>query len=188
MKIGIDIDAVLSDTMKPTLKYLNKKYGTNYTMDNITSYYFEDWIPNWTRENSAKLFLRKSLYKNTPVIKDSLESVLLLAKNNFEIEYITARDKSIEETTHQWIYKNGFPHRTIVLFDKSSEKVDYIKNGNFDIIVEDKLQTLLDVGDSVFFQYLIDYPWNQYPKNAWITRVKGWNEIIENLKLWGFIK
>lgn len=187
MKIGIDLDGVLCNTSKTALKYVNKKRGTNYTEKDITSYNWEDWFDGWTKEDSQELFLRKSIFKSTPTIENSLESVLLLVKNNFEIEYITARDKSITETTYQWVYKNDFPHRPIVLFDKSSEKVDHIKNGYFDIIVEDKLQTLIDIDRSVFFKYLIDYPYNQdSPKD--ITRVKGWKEIIDDLRLWGFVK
>jgi uncharacterized HAD superfamily protein len=185
----VDLDGVLCDTMYTTLKYINKKYGFNYTINDITKYRFEDWIPNWTTEDSRKLFLRKNLYKYAPLIKNAVNAIYLLQSNDFDVEYLTVRDLRLTDTTYEWFDKNGISSRDLWFFTSGDQKIKYIRENYFDIIVEDNLDYLreLNTSDGVFFLYLIDYPYNQNSPKG-ITRVGGWNEIIKDLKLWGFIR
>ena len=186
MKIGIDLDDVLSKSTAAFIKFHNNTYGTNIKIENKEKYGWWELV-DVTREEYEKRvheFYTMSYFTNTePVLgaKDVLEKL----KINNELFIITARGEIIKETTEKWVKKN-FPNIFSKIYFTSQFELGAIQttkaaicnNLDIDIFIEDSLQFALDCNQPNRKVYLLDYPWNQTDKlSDGIKRVYSWDEI-----------
>lgn len=190
MKIAIDLDEVLSNTMGPLCEFHNKKYKTNLKPKDFFSYEWEkvwggtskDTVKKWIEfisENGEKL----------PVKKNALISVKELSKEN-ELYVISARQNEIKKLTINWIEKN-FPNyfKKILLANnyaikgKELSKKELCEKEKIDILIEDQLKHSIGAVSKKRKVILFNYPWNKHtnlPKN--IFRVNNWSEVTKLIK------
>lgn len=188
MKIGIDLDDVLSESTAAFIKFYNETYGTN--LDIKTKEKYGWWeivdVPREEYEKRVHKFYTTPYFKNTEPINDASETLKKLKKNN-ELYIITARGNNIKEITEKWV-ENNFPNIFSKIYYtnqfeqglKKTTKATICNNLNIDIFIEDSLEFAEDCAKSNRKVYLLDYPWNQTDKlPEGITRVYSWREIDE---------
>lgn len=194
MKIGVDLDEILSDTLTTLLEFYNNLYKTSFKKEDFYTYsYWEIW--GGTREDSINL-INKYYETNNPTdiktIKRSFEAVSKLKELGHELHIITGRSESFKERTETWLnkhYPNIFSSinyaNTFNADENEKFKSDICKNIGVEIFIEDDpyhIQKCSDAGIKVLF---IDYPWNKNKEFKNATRVYSWDEIvkyIENFK------
>lgn len=161
MRIGIDIDGVVCDLMEPVLAEINRKFGTEYTKEDIT-----EWNPEgWTAQDGepivlareVRAFLSNRELALTPKPCEYAKAALaVLGSEGDSLVFITSRkdNKDIMEYTAEWVKRNGFGHIPIIhCLDKG--RID------FDVLVEDNFDTARDVAEIGRWVILILRPWNQ---------------------------
>ncbi len=197
MKIAIDIDGVVADTMPALNNFYNRKFGTSF---NVSDYKYYDLEKTWggSKENAVKIveefFQSPNFMKILPIAK-SQESVLRLSKKH-EFFLITSRPQNITHRTMEFL-QNYFPkeirkviHTGQYISSASSiNKFDVCVNEKADVLIEDCLEIAIDCANRVLKTFLLDSSFNQLnreysekdiPKN--LIRVKNWPEIVERLK------
>jgi uncharacterized HAD superfamily protein len=190
LKIGIDIDNVISDTFSSYIEKFNNQFGTKITYEEMSDfYYFEKYsgiekekvaifIEEITRDYQYHLSL--SPYKEAgEVIKKWLKVASL--------HYITLRPTYMKKVTVAWLKKHGFwsKNATLHLYEENknyTSDADYKKKISekigIDFLIEDAWEIAVEFKIPVF---LIDRPWNKTAKLPGnVKRVGGWQEI-ENL-------
>lgn len=89
MRILIDIDGVMLNTQEALLKRLNKKYGTRYTLENVTNYtWFENVYKNinpW-----AELEYESFWQEEVSLIDGAKEAFWTLYNNGYAIYFVSA--------------------------------------------------------------------------------------------------
>lgn len=197
MKIGIDIDNTLAPTFRTIVNYMNKKYNLNKNpiLSKEASGYdlfhsdFKSFFPDW------KQFIKSRDHENMKPIKDSINIIFKMSKNN-QIYIITARDHTQKIPTILWIdknYKNKFEEILFIDYHKDKEtkkytKGDLCKKFKIDIMIEDSTKEINDIIKKnkkikiLLFNEDNKYNWNRDKINS--KRVKpvfSWKEIDKEI-------
>ncbi len=192
MKIGIDIDNVLSNFNEVLLndylehdktlnnngvihkdEYIRKMFDWDASYE---QYYYKNNI-----ERLASLF--------TP-IKDSSKYINKLKEDGNEIYIISGRDNGEYfdpfNMTINWLKKYNIPYDKLILTNayKHQEKADICKKLGIDIMVDDSINVCTKCSDSNIDCILFETPYNK--KENRFNRLSNWEEIynyITNKKI-----
>ena len=187
--IAVDIDEVLSETMRSMLKIYNKKYPNHQIeWNDITDYNIWDIEKfHMTQKQSIMFFARVQFlswifHKINPVVW-SKEKILELKSKWYKIYAVTARLSLIKISTKLWLRKYfKWCFEWVVFADfftsRARKKSDICKEIEASIVIEDNLETCIDCANQWLKCYLFDKPRNQCDALPdWITRVYSWDEI-----------
>ena len=193
MNIGVDIDDVLAEFQIAWLDYHNKKYGTGFTKEDITSYDFRHIF----KEDIDVLIQRVMDFYDTPGFANlnpspySKKYIKAIIKDH-NLFAITSRPDKTKENTLDWLDKHfGNIFSKIVLTNEFSNKkakritkLQVCQANNIGLMIEDCLEKLNTLAQNDIRGVLIDKPWNkadQMHKN--IARVASWREIPDLISL-----
>ncbi len=188
MKIGIDIDGVLTDYSKFCLDY-----GTlYYNVKNPNEYDFTD-IFGITKEEENTFWdkHRKDYFLNTHTRNFASEIIKKLISEGNEIYLITSRNFLISkvddgsgkvEYTKSWLEKNSIPYDKLIF--TPHDKVPTIINEKIDIMVEDSPNNIKCIS-KVIPVIKMDTRYNTDVTGKNIHTSYSWNDvykIIHNIK------
>lgn len=154
MRLGIDIDGVLTDFEKWQLEVGSKffiKYNKNIV---VPEGYDSDTVFNVTKEMDSE-FWHDYLYdyaKNEPARKFTGEVIDKLRDEGYEIYIITARyltdrnDDLGEEMRNivvNWLKENHINYDKIIF--SSEDKFKVCEENNIDILIEDKVENINNI-------------------------------------------
>jgi 5'(3')-deoxyribonucleotidase len=185
MRLAIDIDDVLADFQKEFLKFYNKKDGTKLHFDDVYTYdYTELTNKPWSYiKNLIFEFYDSFEFANLGMVKDSLSGVTKLG-NDHELYIITARPKSTEAVTVNWLDKKyGDIFEDVLLIDKVNNpnvrKSDFCRDLKINAIVEDSPKEVQNYIRGDVFIHLLDKPWNRSIKDVeGMKRCDGWKDVV----------
>ena len=168
MKIGIDID----DTMTNTLGMM-KKYLKQYSNEPI-SLNWNDWSDKTKHEFLFEYM--ETIAKNVELKENVLENLEYLKNKGHELFVVTSRSNyfapNITTLTEQYIIKNNLPFDHIIT--SAGNKLDVCIKNDIDLLIDDNkviCELLTKNGIKVI---LFDSELN---KNCKIKRICHWNEI-----------
>lgn len=164
MRILIDVDGVMLNTQEALLKRLNHRYGTRYTLENVTHYHwFENVYKNinpWT-ELEDKTFWQEEV----SLIDGAKNAVYKLLSQGYEVYFVTASNvfnpAFAEKMTclrkHLNVIEDWFNDHIIIA--QSKEMVVG------DILIDDNLEQIKNFLDFHHkFAFLFKQPWNKNSK------------------------
>lgn len=183
MRIGVDIDGVVSDSYTAWLGEMNRYFSKNISVledYEVHLVYDVSWdeMNNFFKQNMEHLFMLPQPMKGA---KDAIES--LIAQGH-EIIYVTARAADEEEVTLRWMDKYKIPYKHLVFSDMKS-KVDLARQWKLEVFIEDYTKNAVELAESGISVLLLDASYNQGELSSGIRRCRDWTEIIkaiENLK------
>lgn len=192
MKIGIDFDDVVANSMHAILQLHNERYGSNYTLDHAISYRLEDVWGGTTEEAVKKIdefFDTDQLITISPMA-GSIKGLRALKSQGHELYIVTGRKSRDIKQTERWLehhFKGVFSgiHYASFFAMKESEnplkKVDICKKLGIELMIDDNLPTALECATEGIKVFLFDQNWNRTKLSEGITRVHSWDEIVEKL-------
>lgn len=190
MKIGIDIDGVLTDIESAIIDY-----GSKFCHDNNVEYkinigeYDTNKILNISK-NQEDNFWNRYLgeYVQTFPTRYFAKEVIDELKKKNEIYIITARNEyglskdlygHMQELTKKWLEKEGIYYDKLI-FSQEDKREECIKN-KIDIIIEDSPSNIMLLKDVVHvFCYNNFYNQNIEEKN--VTKVFSWYDILQKVR------
>lgn len=190
MRIGIDIDGVLTDEKRYVIDY-----GTKFFSENKISYTVSDdkylgrEIFNVTKEE-YQLFLKDYIfeYSLNAKVRPFASEIIKKLKEKYEIFIITARDFTTYENEHKtemqenvkkWLYDNGIVYDEIIF---SKEKAYICKDKKIDVMIEDSPENIESISKII---PVICYSqiYNKNISNKNIYRCYSWYEIYNQINL-----
>lgn len=195
IKIGVDIDNVVSNSYPAYLERFNTRFNTNIRFEEIKEFYFlERYIENNIVSNSVEMInfvdemlLDRDFHLTIKPVDESKRIIADWIKKGFQIHYITLRPVEVLDMTRDWLKKHGFYVKGVKLdlYDHTKGfesdvmyKKEVADKYKLDVFIEDSLDIAQVMEIPVF---LLDKPWNQGKLKQNITRVSSWNEIEEKL-------
>lgn len=185
MRIGIDIDGVLTDFEKWQLEVGSKffiKYGKNIV---VPDGYDSDIIFNVSREIDTE-FWHEYLYdyaKNEPARKFAGEVIDKLRQDGYEIYIITARylttrnddlGRKMRRLVLDWLKNNKINYDKIIF--SPEDKFEICKENNIGIMIEDKVENINNISKIIpVVCFNAGYNKSCYGKN--IFRVYTWYDV-----------
>lgn len=184
MKIGIDIDNVISNFNEELLKeyLMNDKELRNTGIINENAKYIRNGMFDWT-DDEEKTFYKENIEriaKNLKVIKGAKEYIEKLHEDEHLIYIITGRDNGEYsepyKMTKEWLDKNYIYYDNLILtdaYDKHAKTKKCLEH-NIDIMIDDSVRICSDCIENGITTILMDTPYNKYSN---IQRVKSWKEF-----------
>ncbi len=186
MKIGIDLDDVLGQSMEALIAFSNNVYKTNLKIENIKKYNLPEILNSNMKDTLLKLgkFHNSSYGKDIKPVKDSKEAIMKIKGGN-ELYVLSSRTEEIRGITQKWI-NNNFPHTfsKLYLTAEFSERISIVTKATvcndlgINLLIEDNLSYAIECLAPHRKILLFDRPWNQIDKlPKGIVRVHSWKEI-----------
>lgn len=193
MKIAIDLDDVLSDTVSSILKFYNENYEPKVKVEDLPNYSYWGFLGKTREEANEKYFA----YTDSPdfisalPVGGAIEAIDELAKEH-ELYIITGRPFFTKEGTEFWVNKH-FPGKFKDIFftndrqDKSNispywgrTKAEICDEIGAEVLIDD-LPEYIRESDHLRV-YLISRYWNQAKEIGGALRVNSLEEIVRDLK------
>ena len=193
MRIGIDIDGVLTDVERWQLDYGSKFYYERYQKEIVD---FEGYDTNQIFNVDDKLdeeFWReyfKEYSLNVEVRKFANEVIDKLKQDGHQIYIITARGSflshsadvmSIEENQQivlNWLKNNHINYDKIIF--SPEDKLDICKENNIDLMIEDKVDNINKIS-KIIPVICFHAGYNKVCKNSNIIRCYSWYDIYSKI-------
>lgn len=191
MRIGIDIDGVLTD-----IERFIADYGIKFCQENNLCYrvktgeYDEAKALGISEENSEKFWNKYLKYYATeyPARDFASEVIQKLKQDGHEICIVTARNEwgligedygKMKEFVSEWLEKNNIYYDKIVYTEGS--KLPYCIGNYIDIMIEDSPENVKDIASKIpVLCYHCNY--NENVKGENITRVYSWYDVYNKIK------
>src|SRR3989338_10355336 len=111
LKIGIDIDDVVSQTSRMYVLRYNAQFGTNVIYEEMTDYYQMDKNPDIPPEQIEKFFeetVGTTEFQHTLLPYTEVSDIVNKWSNKgHTVHYITARPLSWKKLTRSWLETHG---------------------------------------------------------------------------------
>lgn len=187
MKIGIDVDNTITNTM-PILKAYCKKYNDEEVKRNLKMNqkgYNTVNLYNWTPEE-IKEFCSKYLEEvvSQAEIKENAKEIIEKLKNEGnEIYIITARSqpkfKNPYNLTKDFLDKNNIVYDKIVV--NCEDKYTYCKENGIEIMIDDEPRNINSISE-IIPVIAFEEIHNEECVGKNIIKVNTWNEVYEEYK------
>ena len=191
MRIGIDMDDVVADSMDAIIRMNNEKYGTSLKKENIWSYHFRDVI-GITREEELKrleaVFAEDQRVTLRPM-EGAIEAITALKHAGHELYVVTARPLTDALQTERWL-DHRFPKAFAGVHYANLNEVDGVivrkksavcKELGIELMIDDNMKNALDCASAGIRVFLFDQPWNKGELYAGVARVHSWEEIVKKI-------
>jgi len=191
MKIGIDIDDVLADTLPAFIDYNNRHHGGARSLEHFHSARWEDVLGVTTDQLGDRLehFFSTPDFHAIQPTAGANEALRILGKT-YELHIVSARWDVIVEPTKLWLAThfgglftgvhfaaNHYTNRAAARAPRLSKDGVLAREG-IDVLIEDSLEyaeRCLAAGHGVI---LFDQPWNRRANDTRYYRVKAWSEVV----------
>lgn len=176
MKISLDFDSVLSNTMISWVEKYNGQKGAKYTKANVTSWEFwEQTEFKMSHADANKIFeeLWKD-WKNLPTTEDNHSLTTSKLSELGIIDVVTDGSEDHLQFKKKWLDKHKINYRELVPAKKHKEEMDY------DVFIDDSpsLAEALNKIDKTCILY--HQEWNKHVDGERIYRI---NKLIEALQI-----
>lgn len=187
MRIGIDIDEVLANTLNGVIAFHNERYGTCFKKEDFFSYDCDE-VWGGTREETIRkwyAFFETDHFSSVDPIAGALPALQILKENGHELFAITARPLVIAPQTNAWI-NSYFPGIFSGIHFGNRAGYDGVKKRKSEmcaelgitVIVEDDLYHAVDCAECGIRVLLLDHPWNQRELPANVYRMFSWDDVF----------
>lgn len=189
MRIGIDIDGVLTDISREMLDNGSKFFYENNIEFKLNSLEYDDCKMLGVNEKNVLKYWNACLvsYVENCPIREHAKEVIKKLKEKHEIYIITSRDEygmpedfygKMQELTKKWLEKNGIKYDKLIF---TNEKLKKCKENNIDIMIDDSPSKIYEVSKEIK-TFCYDVPYNIYVKGKNITRVYSWYDILNKIE------
>lgn len=153
MIIGIDCDNIICNTTESVIAQHYADTGEKLTLDDIKSYYIENYVSDDYKDDFHLIFYKKEMWKRVKVIPHCVEVIKRLHDRGEEIYFVTS-------TEPQNIAKKArFLQRTFPFLDirKCLITTHCKQMIGVDILIDDCIDNVVGAD---YYSILMDYPWN----------------------------
>ena len=187
MIIGIDVDNTIVNTTSCVIAQHYADTGERLTLDDIKTYYIENYVSDDYKDDFHLIFLKKEMWKRVKVIPHCVEVIKRLHDRGDSIYFVTS-------TEPQNVAKKArFLQRTFPFLDirKCLITTHCKQMIGVDILIDDYEMNLIN---GSYFGILMDYSWNRNFDDAAydnIYRVFDWLQVepmIEYIEKVKYIK
>ena len=179
MKIGLDVDNTIVNTTSCVIAQHYADTGEKLTLDDIKTYYIENYVSDDYKDDFHLIFLKKEMWKRVKVIPHCVEVIKRLHDRGDSIYFVTS-------TEPQNVAKKArFLQRTFPFLDirKCLITTHCKQMIGVDILIDDYEMNLIN---GSYFGILMDYPWNRNFDDASddkIYRVFDWTQVEAMLEV-----
>ncbi len=180
LKIAVDLDGVLAETMEAWCRIANERYGSHLKLEDLDS---------WTSWNKVRItkdqffqILNETWdrWDMIPPTEPGLTAKVAQVETLGDLDIVTGRSKQTVESAKLWLSHHKIPYRRFIRVRGWRDKVFL----NYDAYIDDapELMPLISRNPSMR-GVLYDRPWNRdVSEMPRVFRVKSWTQIPKVLE------
>ena len=153
MKIALDCDNVICNTAESVLQQHYADTGEKLTLDDIMSYYIENYVSDDYKDDFHLIFLKKEMWKRVKVLPHCVEVVKRLHDRGEEIYFVTSTEPQNVAKKARFLQRT-FPFLNIRKCLITTHCKQMI---GVDILIDDCIDNVVGAN---YTSILMDYPWN----------------------------
>ena len=185
MKIGVDLDDVLADSLPHYLQAFNRRFGLAIDLPDAAWRIF-DRYPQISRREAHDFFselIEDGFFASRPLLPGAKEAVESLAEEGHRLFIVTGRATRDAATTRDWLEQVGLLRHFTAVVHNGMKPVGRYKSGaaselQLELFIEDELAVASAVAETAIPVLLFDRPWNQGALPAIVQRVRSWTEVL----------
>ncbi len=178
MRIGVDIDGVLADSLPLWVHELNSYFNKNKRVEELHLFDICRSFEVTPDELSRFIELKGEYLMSEPSPMTGAPHYLGRIKQNHEIFIITARSERFRRETQKWLEKHDIPYNGLFLLG-SHEKKGVCLEKDLHVMVEDTLEIGKEVSLAGVPVLLLDAPYNKGALPGMVYRKRSWDEIYQ---------
>ncbi len=191
MRIGVDIDEILTPLLESFLPFYNERHGTDYRLEDIWTYHLEEVMERPLPEmvEDVRDFYESGLLVALQPFPDAQEAIKALKDAGHELVIITSRHSGAIEKTKPWLDKHFPGMFSTIHFSKhvgwsgeEKTKGTLCKELKVNVLIDDDARYSKDCEECNITLVLLDKPWNQRQETNGALRVKDWQEVLEKIE------
>jgi len=195
MRIGIDIDGVLTDLERAMYDYGTKFcYEHKLPIDLKLGFYNEQETFNWSEEQAEQFWNEYLIDYATvyPARAFAAEVIQKLKQEGNYICIITARNDyrlikenygKMQDFVKQWLKDNNIYYDKLI-FTKGS-KLPYAQENQIDVMIDDSPENIIDISKEIPV-ICFHSTYNSQVEGENITRAYAWYDIYDKIKTIAF--
>ena len=183
--LSIDVDEVLADYLRPFLRWHNKQYGTNYTIDDIWEWDIYN-VFQISREEETKRLMAFETNLNMaalPPLPGAVDAITALWQR-YSLIAVTSRSNQLRDVTLAWLHQWFDKRFSAVLYTDHDmhnppkfRKSQLIRPYDALVHVDDSLKHCTECAAAGIPAILFgEYKYNQGKVPALVTRVSDWQK------------
>lgn len=191
MRIGVDIDDVLVETMPAYLRAFEEHFGRAVPLAQASWDPFAHF-PDIPPQERLAFFdsLRRDRFMFTrPLLPDAPPAVRALAASGHTLVILSGRPRPHLRETEAMLERMGLRDYFAEIVHRDGDTIpDYKRREagrlGLDVLVEDEFPAARAVAQAGVPVLLMDRPWNQGPLPPRVLRVASWPEALARLAAW----
>lgn len=165
--IAVDMDSVLVPIVPKILARINDQLDTDYVMSDVNGWDFGECLGPAEADIAYSMIESSMLYEGLDPVDGALPGMKLLERRG-RVVVVSAAAVGHATGKLRWLIRHGFNVKDVILtHDKCIV--------NADVLIDDRLSTVVEWTGTGRTGIVFDRPWNQSPRP--IPRVFGWDEI-----------
>jgi hypothetical protein len=188
VRIGVDLDDVLVDSLPHYLTAFNRRFGMEVPLADAAWRMYRRY-PHIPRQEINDFFsglIEAGFFASRPLLPGAREALDRLAEDGHELFIVTGRAPQDEAITRRWLKEAGLVAYFSALVHKGIEPVGRYKSEaalelGLDLFIEDELAVAIAVVEAEIPVLLYDQPWNKGSLPAAIRRVHSWGEALTRI-------
>ncbi len=175
LRIAVDLDGVLAETMTAWCEKANQEFGTRLKLDDLDSW--ASWVKLGVSKDQFYRLLDDAWddWEHVPPTEPRIAEKVAKIQAFGEVDIVTGRSRRTVEGARNWLSHYKIPYGRFVRVPGVKDKVLL----NYDVYIDDAPDLMRLVSrNPVKHGILYQRPWNRdLPYMHGVSRVKGWREI-----------
>jgi uncharacterized HAD superfamily protein len=185
LRIGIDVDDVLAESLPTYLEAFRRRFGHRVKIEEATWEIFRRYpeIPEAERGGFFQELDRSDFLGSRPIYPEAIEAVRRLAATGHRLLVVTGRLTQHRDHTRRLLQRAGVLHCFEDLVHRDREtameyKPRIVRERQLDLLIEDELHVAAAAARVPIPVLLFDRPWNQGELPEGVTRVTAWAQVL----------
>ena len=185
LRIGIDVDDVLAESLPGYLEAFRRRFGHEVKIEEAAWEIFRRY-PEISATQMWGFFseLEASDFLGTrPLYPEAVEAVRTLSATGHRLFVVTGRLSQHREHTRRLLERAGLLGVFEELVHRDGEpapeyKTRMVRELRLDLLIEDELHVALAAAAAPIPVLLFDRPWNRGELPTGLTRVTDWSQVL----------
>lgn len=180
LKIAVDLDGVLAESMLVWCKRANREFGTRLKMEDLDSW--SSWKKFAIFKDDFYRILDESwdAWRGIPPTEPNIAEKVARIEKFGDLDIVTGRSKRTVEAARSWVDNQNIRHRNFVRVLGWRDKIFL----NYDVYIDDAPDLMPLISQSpTAWGILYERPWNRtvgdMPK---VLKAKSWQQVPGLLK------
>jgi uncharacterized HAD superfamily protein len=174
MRIGVDLDGVIVDSIAYWIRVLNREAGTNYLPGDLPDTYAAASLAQCSDLHELEMLIAP------PPVPGAVAALTHLKALGHQLVVVTSRALRLRVLTMAWLDYHGILVDEIYCLQGGS-KAPVAKAQGIDVLVEDIPHQAIAVAESGVPVLLFAAPYNDHVMHQRIERCADWTEVVRQV-------